>query len=1480
MGLSFILAAAQGAGSIDNLWKAYDKAASADKPAEQVQILEQIKAQAKKEKRAWDFYDACEKSVTVSTRINWKQHDSLRKAMTRDLEAYGEPVLLFYHNRNAKPDKDFIKANRKGLQASKNPEFWKNDYRISGYSYRDALIENFGNDLDYACWVAEEDNFQGRYPLSALFEFSRIESEDTQALMSYRDKYAGKAVSLLAGGLLLQNRWYSLLSSGGSSDEFLALKADCNRFNNDRKSFKNGEKTIAQCCTMADALLDDLNAENLSADISDGVLSIAFQNIKSAKVEILDGKKAVFSKVIDNTVQSFRKMDTVKFTLPVIDDGDYNFICSSGKNKVESEYRKHTLSIATRRDVEGCHAFVADYMTGKPVDGRGFFPIAAGTKEYTHSFRDKEGVLHSTEKVRVNTDPLTVDLRDKGTIKCSILTDRAFYSPDDTVHFKAVFYNGTYTLRNSGAGLQVKASLRDTEGSVIDEEILTTNEFGSVAGEFKAARSGRNGMYMLIVEAEGDRWTEWIKVDDVVLPEFEVIFEGGAQENLETIPDTIRVKGKAASYSGHPLSSARISYSVTHNWGAKPLCEGTLMPDPNGNFRIEFPSVKPTSAYYYEDYNVSIKVVDATGETHEFNKSLFCSRKGTEPKPTSYYFEDLEKNGLSCRIVAGDKPVWATVTLFGPGNVILEDKLIHFEPVNGVASTTVSYVYQESYPEVVKMFIDYFQNGRRYTFSTAASRENKTWDLPVSFSRFHDTTRPGMEYTFGISTEPGVECAVTIYDKSTEKINSSKWYAVTPNPIPCPYPYYDCTTGQNRTVMVYINKSRGFAMAAKATLQNDSMEVVEEEAIPFKIVQENGDVYLRENFANTIAWEPFLYSDANGNVSFTFRNADKLSTYYVQVFAHNKAMQSGVARREMMVTIPVKVAVAQPRFLYEGDRYVARATVSNSTDRDVTGRVIFNDAKAVKVAVPAHGQTVATCTMDTECIVDLPLKVVFLSDNDEDGSDGIRLSVPILKPFQTITEAHSSLLFSGEDRDALISRLRGEFIMASGAEATVREISILDMINEALPKEVEPEHDDVLSLSKALLSRMLLQRPPICNNAVNLPDNGTTDDELIRKIEACRNSDGGYAWYKGMTSSPILTAVLLERLKGVLPDVETSVKYLDKQFFTEKAPFWRGWLTLEQYLHVRSQYSQVAFSEKTDAAFRKSVKSYLVPGKERGLEGLIFHKARRIEILRSLMANEDGIRLAKQWGIGLFTASRLDKSERSDMESLSQYAVKHPSGGVYFPNAVMPWRGLLESELYAHNLLSRIFDGRDDSISNGIRLWTMIQKETQKWENDPAYIEAVQNVLKAPENILNTEVIALKGTFTEPFSSIKATGNGFSIKAESVREGHIGDKVTVKYTVHNDENRSFVKFTLPFPAGLMPVKQESGLNGWNCYRNVLKDRIEYWFDSYPEETTTIKEEFYISQEGEFQCPVPTVECLYADHYRANGAANELLKTTE
>lgn len=925
----------------------------------------------------------------------------------------------------------------------------------------------------------------------------------------------------------------------------------------------------------------------------------------------------------------------------------------------------------------------------------------------------------------------------------------------------------------------------------------------------------------------------------------------------------------------------------------------------------------------------------------------------------------------------GEGPVWAVVELFGDKRQLLEHKIVRLDGKVGEPGslTGITYKYKDEYPDAVRLTVFYFRDGARSFFDQEFKRERKTLELPLTFTSFTDKALPGTEYSLTLKSVPGVEAVATVFDKSSEVISANDWGEVRLIRAGAEDVYFSNTTGGVRGRMTYEDEMfvgsaprnvrvRGLGRsnaAARVAPMADCADGValEEEAIPFMMMtkaqasayEEGPGLDVRRNFSSTLAFEPFLRSDADGNILMKFRTSDKLSTFAVQVWAHTREMLNACVRKEMVVTVPVKVSVAEPKYLYKGDRFVLHATVSNGSDKEVTGVAAlqaysskdYEGAKpfaslSKKVTVPAGASVEVAFDVNPKEYDELGLKVLF-ADNAKTFSDGLFVSLPVHEAKQTLIESHSAVLPAGADKAALIKRLESEFTGTTAKGAEVKEIDIRQMVLDAVPSKVEPKGKDVLSLTEALYVRKLAASLGAAVEAE------MSDEALAGKINDCLNADGGFGWFEGMRSSAVVTAVVLERLAKMRDagldfgglDLSGSVKWLDRnQFLRGSAiPRWCGWLSMEQYAYVRSLYSSVPFdvspqtkNDKSEYArnfkeFKKSVKDYLVPSEKdgRGLNGQILAKARRIKTLANLVNNEGGLALASAWGLRLSAESKMNQSLAADVRSLLEYAVQHPDGGWYYPNAVMPFRGLLESEAYAHSmlcdLLSSEYVGSAEvtarQIADGIRLWLMLQKETQKWDEDPAFVDALNSVLTGPADILATKVVSLTKTYSTPFSRVKAAGNGFTIERHFYKEVtgengkknrleifpgmklSVGDKVTAEYQIWNQENRSFVKLTAPREAAFRPSDQLSGAYGWwlrplsvngiwsvtpQGYRDVKTDRTEYWFDVYPEEKTTVTEDFYITQEGIFTAPVVTIESLYAPHYRANDEYPGELKTVK
>ena len=1661
------------------LWADYKKAVKADRPKKQASTLEEIKRQAEANRLAWDFYDASREYVRLRSESNWKLREDLTRQMEQDLDRFGEPVAIIYDRRHDQADSliSYIKANEAKLKSSSNPEFWSRDPRLESFPYGAALPGLLGSDYDYALWCLfseAPDNsaasalmhsaYAGSYPLGALMKLSELTSgNENGPVKAFAAEHRGDAVGILAEGWLLDRRFHELSGSSGSSQEdYLSLRDDCLTLQKRAGALREAEGRLAACCSQPSDIIRQLTHKSITSDVKDGVVTVALKNLKNVKIEVRSGRKAVFKTRADNPKCSFYLRDSVTVTLPEMDDGDYELLCSSGKTKSVSNFGKHTLSIASRCNSDGHGVYVADYMSGKPVDRytltlfrddtsisrieidqNGFTTIPEAFTEkiikdkYRYrlqaSCRDDNGTLRKSKKHWITDWSISDgDFNTTGGSEashCMILTDRSAFRPEETVHFKTILYSGSNEYKAADAGNKLTAVLYDAENKEISRQSLVTGEYGSAAGEFTLEKRSRGGLYSIaILQGEKHLCGTSVLVDEFVTPSFTLIWDKDERTYLPG--DGVSIKGGIRAYSGHQLGEIKASYNISR-FGST-IEKGTLTPDTDGRFEIRFRAVGQD----WSNYMITVKVSDATGETLEFYRnlpvqsniyitttiedtvkgnftvkgrdtggrminsgklrfsistgeadmktthpSLKCSYevvragktisrgesrpgekvetalgepglytlrttciatsdsgiKAADHKETSILFipdscqtlnDDITSlfmedstDSLDLRIGASCGPVWAVAELYGNGNTLLDRQEVRLEGIKGEEGSlkTIHFPCRKEYPSKLSIKVLWFKDKESYSYSYSRDFASLADSprLPLSFSRFLDTTAPGQGYSFGITTLPGVECAATIFDAASETLRSNIWHEVTPARRPLPAVSFSTTSGEYGESFDYVVRGYGMRpmmLKSAATMNlSDSGTVMEEEFAADEAVA-GSITAVRENFASTVAWEPFLRSDKDGRIEFSFRNADKLSTYYVQLFAHDRQMHNSVLRREMKVTLPVKISAVEPLFLHDGDRYVARVTVSNSSEGSVGGKVSIRllDGKDYRngkemasrsghLEVKGGGSASFECEVQAKDIDNLGLLASFTPDAEDSGSDAVFVSIPVYPAVQTIMESHSALFKAGMDRDSLIRALRGKVVNADGSAASAGEISILQMLRDAVPALTVPSSDDALSLSEALYADWLLTKIP---GADRMTD--SQRDDVTGRLVAARNPDGGFGWFQDMSSSPVVTATLLERfakmgagcpgaLAPVLPD---AVRFLDRSFLRDSArPLWCGGLSLEQYLYVRSLFPDV--KPDTDGArdlkaFRKAARDYLVPSGLRGLNGLIFAKARRMKTLKALLDREGGDGLADFFGIKLLSGPRMRNSLEKDILSLTEYAEPHNSGGMYYPNAVLPWRGLLESELYAHSMLCDLLaDCGQSSIAEGIRLWIMVQKETQQWESDPAYIEALASVLAGSAETLQTKVIALTLSVSRPFGQVKAAGNGFSISREYRRDGkplregdllHVGDKISATYSIWSEENRSFVRLTAPRCAAFRPVEQKSGHYGWMArplsvsgwasftpqgYRSVLADRTEFWFDSYPEEKTSITEEFFVTQEGCFQAPAVEIESLYAPHYRAN-----------
>lgn len=1002
-------------------------------------------------------------------------------------------------------------------------------------------------------------------------------------------------------------------------------------------------------------------------------------------------------------------------------------------------------------------------------------------------------------------------------------------------------------------------------------------------------------------------------------------------------------------------------------------------------FTLDFAGLE--SGLYKVVFSKSLEYKVAGGQTKNAERTFslellkFADTDKTLGEEIENVFKAVHVDGkISFVMGAGKGDIWANVLIYNVDSHILANESVHLDGIPGKEGSLrrLSWEHKANWSDKVLVFVEYFKEGKYRTWQHGYERETEEeFSLPLSVTTFTDKCLSGTQYKVRLHIGNDAEALAAIFDKSTEDIRSNVWETICPY-TGAIYVSSDSDTGcdfEGSTGYwgdIIVGAGRRTLFKSSSVMASESNDIVYEESamldsapmpgsVPEESTADSGGrasneepAQVRKDFQQTLAFCPVLRSDRNGDVEFSFKTSDKLSTYILSVFAHDKSMRNAVLRREFIVSQPLAITVHEPSLLYGGDRYVFRPGISNNSGKDVEGTLtvyVYDgeiDSQAVSVqncplrlsAGESLGKEFSVFVPDAASMKSysrgkamLSVKAVFRG-KDRDGveiGDAVAVKIPVFDGKQVLTESHSALYISGMDKSALVRSLEKQFVGTTHFGAVMSERSISEMVEDVLASKCgEPQSKNALDLSEVMFARLVKKDSDI--------------EKITKELTDCRCPDGGFAWFAGMSSSPMITAVLLERLailrdKGLLPEgydwnsiMTDAVKYIDAQMFRErKGYFWFGGLSVGEYFYVRSYFPEIAVDTKTVKkelgakeykTVMKNLTDYLYPKpSEDRLNGAILEKARRSAATLRLLSSD-----SKEFASSLGFKERKMKSTLSKaVASLKEYAVEHPSGGVYYPNAVMPFRAMLSSEAYAHSIICGLMshwsaycggDSRAEEIADGVRLWLMVQKENQEWESNFEFINAVSSVLEGSPALMQTSVISLSKTYEKPFEEIKAAGNGFSItrkffvedsdEKSGVRELkagetlHVGQKVIARYNIGSSENRSLVHIRTPYNACLRPVRQLSGstgyqfsswrinaaLNGFSAwwvtpqgYREVHENAVDWWFDVYPEENTAIDDTFYVSQEGVFTAPVCEIESLYAPQYRANDGFGGALTVT-
>jgi uncharacterized protein YfaS (alpha-2-macroglobulin family) len=317
---------------------------------------------------------------------------------------------------------------------------------------------------------------------------------------------------------------------------------------------------------------------------------------------------------------------------PPLDEGFYYVRVSVNDIKAATYLNITKLAMVTKTAKQRTLAYVADILTGKPVEGAQLLSVHSGNLvPVATTDANGTGFVQSQKTNR------PVVLAKKGSsfamvgfyggeesgkkLRTYTYTERPIYRPGDEIHFKGVIrkLDGDNLALPGNGSAQVE--LRNNDGDVADTQTLPISAHGTYAGTFKTADEAEPGDWNIVTKAFGEESSQYVPVSAYRKPEYSVTVEGVKPYYI--VGQKAAVKVKAEYYFGGPVIGAKVHAYIyrspvwsygddeEEDWGGNEFVGGEFsdeidaVTDANGEAIIEFetrvdgdPELFPTDFTY------------------------------------------------------------------------------------------------------------------------------------------------------------------------------------------------------------------------------------------------------------------------------------------------------------------------------------------------------------------------------------------------------------------------------------------------------------------------------------------------------------------------------------------------------------------------------------------------------------------------------------------------------------------------------------------------------------------------------------------------------------------------------------------------------------------------------------------------------------------------------------------------------------------
>ena len=305
----------------------------------------------------------------------------------------------------------------------------------------------------------------------------------------------------------------------------------------------------------------------------------------------------------------------------------------------------------------------------------------------------------------------------------------------------------------------------------------------------------------------------------------------------------------------------------------------------------------------------------------------------------------------------------------------------------------------------------------------------------------------------------------------------------------------------------------GFAVADMAVAEEAAEEAPTESFALLRVAEDDGEEpQVRSNFQNTALWIGQLVTDADGRASFELELPDNATTWRAKARAVTAETLVGEGESELLVTQPLLVRPALPRFLRVGDEVSLRTLVRNGTDaaREVTvtiaadGVVVDGEDVATRRLEPGES---AIFSWPARALEEGTATVRFTATALGGYGDAVELSLPVHLDVTPETTATGGVV---EDTPKIEAVYLPEYVIAGhGSLELALQASLVGALDEELAYLRPYRWESNISIASRIVATVAVQRASA---------NGLTEGQerqLAKDLNALVNGqmyDGGWGW--------------------------------------------------------------------------------------------------------------------------------------------------------------------------------------------------------------------------------------------------------------------------------------------------------------------------------------------------------------------------------